>query len=172
MDKSTSLIEQIRKGNVWDIKSKEYKDAKVRNDIFLINWQFLQLHNCTIAYALHFVVCTVDQRVYVRIFTEILNHQKYIMFAPAQLLRTWREQRPSNKSDLDSSATGEVGKVYYMGVDLLLISFRTVVRDCCWVVFLNFADTEGRPAPSSASSLLQTLWEDEELRIRRAVLSA
>jgi hypothetical protein len=28
------LIEQIRKSNVWDIKSKEYKDTNVRNDIF------------------------------------------------------------------------------------------------------------------------------------------
>jgi hypothetical protein len=31
--KSLSLIEQI-KDNVWDIKSKECKDAKVRNNIF------------------------------------------------------------------------------------------------------------------------------------------
>jgi hypothetical protein len=29
------------------------------------------------------------------------------MFAPAQLLRIWREQRPSNQGDLDSSATWE-----------------------------------------------------------------
>jgi hypothetical protein len=34
----------------------------------------------------------------------------------AKLLRNWREQRPSNKSDLDSSVMGEVG-------GLLLISF-------------------------------------------------
>jgi hypothetical protein len=33
-EKTLSLIEQIRKSNVWDIKSKEYKDASVRNDIF------------------------------------------------------------------------------------------------------------------------------------------
>jgi hypothetical protein len=30
---------------------------------------------------------------------------------------------------------GEVGRVYYIGVDLPLISFCTVVRDCCWVRF-------------------------------------
>jgi hypothetical protein len=45
------------------------------------------------------------------------------MFAPAKPLRNLREQRPSNKGDLDSSVTGEAGRVYYMGVDLLLISF-------------------------------------------------
>jgi hypothetical protein len=45
------------------------------------------------------------------------------MFAPTQLLRNWREQRPSNKSDIDSSVMWEVGRVYYTGVDLLLISF-------------------------------------------------
>jgi hypothetical protein len=45
------------------------------------------------------------------------------MFAPAQLLRNWREQRPSNQGDLASSVTGEVGRIYYTGVNLLLISF-------------------------------------------------
>jgi hypothetical protein len=34
-----------------------------------------------------------------------------------------REQRPSDKGDLDSSVTGEVAKVYYTGVGLLLILF-------------------------------------------------
>jgi hypothetical protein len=43
------------------------------------------------------------------------------MFAPAQLLRNWGEQRPSKKGDLYSSVTGEVERVYYVGVDLLLI---------------------------------------------------
>jgi hypothetical protein len=47
----------------------------------------------------------------------------YNMFASVQLLRNWREQRPSNQGDLDSSVTGEGGRVYYTGVDLLLISF-------------------------------------------------
>jgi hypothetical protein len=45
------------------------------------------------------------------------------MFTPAQLLRNWCEERPSNHGDLDSIITGEVGRVYYMGVDQLLISF-------------------------------------------------
>jgi hypothetical protein len=44
------------------------------------------------------------------------------MFTPAQLLRNWREQRPSNKCDLDSSVTGKAGKICYTGVDLLLNS--------------------------------------------------
>jgi hypothetical protein len=35
------------------------------------------------------------------------------MFAPAQLLRNCREQRPSNKGNIDSSVTVEVRRVYY-----------------------------------------------------------
>jgi hypothetical protein len=34
------------------------------------------------------------------------------MFVPVQLLRKWREQRPSKKGDLDE-CHGEVWKVYY-----------------------------------------------------------
>jgi hypothetical protein len=34
---------------------------------------------------------------------------EYTMFAPAQLSRNWREQRPSKKGDLGSIVTGEVG---------------------------------------------------------------
>jgi hypothetical protein len=49
--------------------------------------------------------------------------QEYTMFPHAQVLRNWRQQRPSNKGELDSSVTGEVGRVYYTGVDLLLVSF-------------------------------------------------
>jgi hypothetical protein len=45
------------------------------------------------------------------------------MFAPAQLLSNWLEQRPSNQGDLDLSVTGVVGRVYYTGLDLILISF-------------------------------------------------
>jgi hypothetical protein len=44
-------------------------------------------------------------------------------FYQSQLLRNWREQRPGNKSDLDLNVTVEVGRVYYTGVDLLLITF-------------------------------------------------
>jgi hypothetical protein len=43
------------------------------------------------------------------------------MILPSHLLSNWREQRPSNQGDLDSSVTGEVGRVYYTGVDLLMI---------------------------------------------------
>jgi hypothetical protein len=49
--------------------------------------------------------------------------REYTMFAPAQLLRNWREQRPSNQGDLDSSVTGETGTAFYTGVNLLLIEF-------------------------------------------------
>jgi hypothetical protein len=48
---------------------------------------------------------------------------EYTMFARAQLLRNWCEQRPSSQGDLDSSVAVEIGRVYYAGVDLLLISF-------------------------------------------------
>jgi hypothetical protein len=49
--------------------------------------------------------------------------REYTMFAPAQVLRNWHEQRPSNQDYPDSSVIGEVGIVYYTGVHLLLISF-------------------------------------------------
>jgi hypothetical protein len=52
------------------------------------------------------------------------------MFAHAHLSRNLREQRPSNQGYLDLSITGEVGRCYYIRVDLLLISFFVVVRDC------------------------------------------
>jgi hypothetical protein len=42
------------------------------------------------------------------------------MFTSAQRLCNWREQRPSNQGDLDLNVTGEVGRVNYAGVDLLL----------------------------------------------------
>jgi hypothetical protein len=45
------------------------------------------------------------------------------MFAPVYILRKWCEQRPGNKGDLDLSVMGEAGRVYYMGEDLLLITF-------------------------------------------------
>jgi hypothetical protein len=44
--------------------------------------------------------------------------REYTVFAPAQLLRKWREQRPSS-CDLVSSVTRVVGS---LGMDLLLIS--------------------------------------------------
>jgi hypothetical protein len=43
--------------------------------------------------------------------------REYTLFAPAELLRNWRQQR----CDLDLSNTGEFGKVYYTRLDLLLI---------------------------------------------------
>jgi hypothetical protein len=47
--------------------------------------------------------------------------REYTIFAPAQFLRNWCRQRPSNRNDLDSSVTREVGRVYDTGVDLLMI---------------------------------------------------
>jgi hypothetical protein len=42
---------------------------------------------------------------------------------PAHLLHNRHEQQPSNQDNLDLSVTGEVGRVYYMEVDLFLFSF-------------------------------------------------
>jgi hypothetical protein len=53
-----------------------------------------------------------------------------IVFAPAQFLLNCRELRPSNQGDFDSSITEQVVRVYYTGVDLLLILFHIVARDC------------------------------------------
>jgi hypothetical protein len=41
--------------------------------------------------------------------------REYTMFALAWLLRTWREQRPGNQGEYDSSVTGKVGRVCYTG---------------------------------------------------------
>jgi hypothetical protein len=60
------------------------------------------------------------------------------MFVSSQLLRNGREQRPSNQGDFDSSVTGEFGRVYYTGVDLLLISCFSVVRDFVGLCFKWF----------------------------------
>lgn len=35
-----------------------------------------------------------------------LSTREYAMFAPAQVLRKWREQRPSNQGEVHSSVTG------------------------------------------------------------------
>jgi len=43
------------------------------------------------------------------------------MFASAQLLRNWLEQRPSNQGDFDLSAMEYVWRVSYKGVDQVLI---------------------------------------------------
>jgi hypothetical protein len=51
------------------------------------------------------------------------------------VLRKWRKQRPSNQGDLDPSVTGEAGRVYYEGVDLLLISFLYLSTWLFWVAF-------------------------------------
>jgi hypothetical protein len=66
---------------------------------------------------------TISMRSNVREWTHVL-----LVNTPCSRLHnfcaTGVEQRPSNQGDLDSSVTGVGdGKVYYTGVDLLLISF-------------------------------------------------
>jgi hypothetical protein len=59
----------------------------------------------------------------------------YTMFAPAQLLLNWREQRPGNHDDLDSSVSRDSGRAYYMGADLLLMSLLYIIaRLLCYIL--------------------------------------
>jgi hypothetical protein len=48
---------------------------------------------------------------------QVMLKNEYEMITPAQLLRRWSDQRPSNKGYLDPSVSGEVGGVYYTGLD-------------------------------------------------------
>jgi hypothetical protein len=59
--------------------------------------------------------------------TNTRSASEYTKSAPAKPLHNWRDQRPSNGSDLDS-VTGGVGTADNTGLDLLPIQFlyRTV----------------------------------------------
>jgi hypothetical protein len=61
---------------------------------------------------------TISMRSNVREWTHVL-----LVNTPCSCLRNWREQRPSKQGYLDSNIKGEVGRVYYTGMELLLISF-------------------------------------------------
>jgi hypothetical protein len=55
---------------------------------------------------------------------------------PAQLLRNWHEQRPSNKGDLDSSLTGGGWENLLHGggpaaSDFIFVPYAIVVECCC-----------------------------------------
>jgi hypothetical protein len=60
---------------------------------------------------------------------------EHIVCSPAQLLRNWREQRPSYKGDLDLSVVGETGRVLH-AVNLLLASFLYFVIIFGLVLFM------------------------------------
>jgi hypothetical protein len=45
--------------------------------------------------------------------------REYATFAPAQLLRNWCEQRPSNKGHVDSEVTGSLGYSIKRRFDLI-----------------------------------------------------
>jgi hypothetical protein len=53
--------------------------------------------------------------------------REYTMFAPAQFLRNWREQRPSNQDALGSSVMRQIGRFYHAGggraSDFIFMSF-------------------------------------------------
>jgi hypothetical protein len=54
-------------------------------------------------------------------YSEQTSSRKYIIFAPEQLLRKWREQPPNNCGDLHLSVKERLEETYYTRVDLLLI---------------------------------------------------
>jgi hypothetical protein len=82
--------------------------------------------------------------------------REYTTFAPAQLLRNWREQRPSNRGDIDSTVTVEIGRVYYTGVDLLLISILY-----CSTWLLLGCDLNGTPCRILISNVAE-IWASKE----------
>lgn len=51
----------------------------------------------------------VDAKLYSRLNKRL--RREYIVFAAAQFLRIWYEQRPINDGDLDSNVTGQVDSV-------------------------------------------------------------
>jgi hypothetical protein len=53
---------------------------------------------------------------------------EYTIFAPAQLLRNWREHRPSNKCDLDLNTSGEGGRILHVS--------STKVCNCFCVAYI------------------------------------
>lgn len=73
-----------------------------------------------VRYALLNVPLTAVNDVHAKKFPRITTHSdhEYTIFAPAHLSRNWYRQRPSYEGDLDWSITGEVGSVYYTGVEL------------------------------------------------------
>jgi hypothetical protein len=61
--------------------------------------------------------------------------REYTICTPAHLWRNWREQLPSNQGSLGSNVTGRFEGFITWRLDLLLVSFCTVVRDCYWGTF-------------------------------------
>jgi hypothetical protein len=68
-----------------------------------------------------------------RSITNIHCARENTVFASAQLLWNWLEQRPSNKGDLESSTAVRMGTPITQGWPRFRFNFCTVVRDCCWV---------------------------------------
>jgi hypothetical protein len=50
-----------------------------------------------------------------------LSACEFTVFASAQILGSWHEQRPSSLDYFESGVMGEIEGVYYTGVDRLLI---------------------------------------------------
>jgi hypothetical protein len=43
------------------------------------------------------------------------------MLTPAEILRNWRQQQPSNQGDIDSSATRKLGESITWGGEFLIL---------------------------------------------------
>lgn len=74
-----------------------------------------------------------EQRSFVRESTRPAT--EYTLFVTARLLRNSEDQRPSNKGDLESTVTAEIGRSITRGLIFFCFHSCTVVRDCSWVIF-------------------------------------
>jgi hypothetical protein len=67
--------------------------------------------------------------------------REYTMFAPAQILRNWFEQRPSNEGDLDSIVRGSLREsirrrwTYFWSV--IVVGLRIKCSSLCMSVFVS-----------------------------------
>jgi hypothetical protein len=64
-----------------------------------------------------------------------LSARTYTTFAPAKLLRNWREQRPSNNVTLIRVPQGMSGESISRGWTCFWFHFCVVVYGCCWTAF-------------------------------------
>jgi hypothetical protein len=94
------------------------------------------------------------------------------------VLRNWSEQRPSNQGYLDSSITGEAGRVCYSRVDLLLISpsYRSTwlllgcVGTLCTMGLVEINKPEGKPKETTWKREACYTWAEILTRVLQRVI--
>jgi hypothetical protein len=106
-----SLNEILSQTNTFRVPTFCYQSVYCIVRCFLVG---IRIATCFTNSSKRFRCEVMFENVYTR------STRDYTTFAHAQLLRNWREQRPSSQGDLDSSVTGEIGRVCYTGVELLL----------------------------------------------------